>query len=85
MKKAITIICIVLSAIIILDSFNAWHMVAMFYIAGEIPGTRTSLNASTMMSLFALLIGFVLARIGNNAILALFDRLTQKRSTAQRA
>jgi hypothetical protein len=85
MKKAITITCVILSAIIILDSFNAWHFIAMFYIAGEIPGTHTSINPQTMMSIFALLIGFVLARIGNNAVLALFDRLMQKRSTSLHA
>lgn len=80
MKKAITIICLVLSAVIILDTFNVWHSVAMFYIAGEIPGTRTSINAGTMMSIFALLIGFVLARIGNKAILSLVDRFLIKRT-----
>ena len=78
MKKAITIICIILSAILILDSMNAWHAIAMFYLAGEIPGTHRSINAGTMMSIFALLIGFVVARIGNKAVLSLFDRLTAK-------
>jgi hypothetical protein len=80
MKKAIIITCLVLSAIIILDSFNAWHAIAMFYLAGEIPGTRTSISADTMMSVFALLIGFVLARIGNRFVLSLFDRVSLKRS-----
>ncbi|MDB5179392.1 MAG: hypothetical protein JWN12_24 [Candidatus Saccharibacteria bacterium] len=80
MKKVITIICLALSAVIILDSFNAWHAFAMFYLAGEIPGTRTSISANTMMSVFALLIGFVLARIGNKAVLSLFDRVSLKRS-----
>jgi predicted membrane metal-binding protein len=79
MKKAITIICLVLSAVIILDSFNAWQALAMFYLAGEIPGTHASISAGTMMSVFALLIGFVLARIGNKAILSLFDRVSFKR------
>ena len=78
MKKAITLICIILSAIIILESFNAWHAVAMFYLAGVIPGTRTALNAETMLSLFALLIGFVLARISNYAILQIASRTTDE-------
>ncbi|MBC7564620.1 hypothetical protein H7100_00085 [Candidatus Saccharibacteria bacterium] len=85
MKKALTITFVVLSAIIILDSFNAWHALAMFYLAGEIPGTRTSINPNTMLSIFALLIGFVLARIGNKAILSLFDRVSFKRSHNQHA
>jgi hypothetical protein len=80
MKKTITITCLILSAVIILDTFNAWHALAMFYLAGEIPGTRTSISAGTMMSVFALLIGFVLARLGNKAILSLFDRVSIKRT-----
>lgn len=79
MKKAITLICIILSAIIILDSFNAWHAIAMFYLAGEIPGTHTSVNAGTMLSIFALLIGFVVARIGSRFALSLSSRLSAKR------
>lgn len=82
MKKAITIICLSLSVILILDGFNAWHMIAMFYLAGEIPGTRRSISAGTMMSIFALLIGFIIARIGNKAILSLFDRLSAKLNRA---
>ena len=78
MKKAITIICIILSAILVLDSMNMWHAFAMFYLAGEIPGTRQSLSATTMMQLFALLIGFVIARIGNKAILSFSERLSLK-------
>lgn len=81
MKKNITIICLLLSAVVILDSLNVWHALAMFYVAGEIPGTHASINASTMMSIFALLIGFVLARIGNRAILSLFDRIWIKRTS----
>ncbi|MDB5160359.1 MAG: hypothetical protein JWO99_622 [Candidatus Saccharibacteria bacterium] len=78
MKKVITIICLILSTLLILDSMNAWHAIAMFYLAGEIPGTRQSINAGTMLALFAVLIGFVVARIGNRAVLSLFDRLYTK-------
>jgi uncharacterized membrane protein (DUF485 family) len=53
----------------------------MFYLAGEIPGTHASINAGTMLAVFALLIGFVLARIGNKAVLSLFDRLSIKQSS----
>jgi len=78
MKKATIIICLSLSALLILDSMNIWHAIVMFYLAGEIPGTRSSLSAVTMMQVFALLIGFVIARIGNRAFLSLFDRLAIK-------
>jgi hypothetical protein len=74
MKKLITITCIALSAIIILDSFNAWHALIMFYLAGEIPGTRKSISASTMLQIFALLTGFVVARIGNHALQPVFEK-----------
>jgi len=83
MKKALTITFTILSAILILDSFNAWYAIAMFYVAGEIPGTRTSLNAETMLSIFALLIGFVLARLANRATLSVFDYLALKRTRQQ--
>jgi hypothetical protein len=78
MKKTTLIICLSLSALLILDSMNIWHAIVMFYLAGEIPGTRSSLSAVTMMQVFALLIGFVIARIGNRAFLSLFDRLATK-------
>lgn len=78
MKKALTIIFIILSAILVLDSMNMWHAFAMFYLAGEIPGTRQSISATTMLEVFALLIGFVISRIGNKAFLSIFDRLSVK-------
>lgn len=84
MKKVIAFIFIALSVTLILDSFGAWHAITMFYLAGEIPGTRTSLNPETMLSIFALLIGFVLARISNYAVLSLSERISFKRFT-QRA
>lgn len=76
MKKTITIICIILSAVLILDSMDAWHAIVMFYIAGEIPGTHQSLNAGTMLIVFAILTGFVVARVGNTAVLSLFERIS---------
>ena len=84
MKKVITLICIALSAILILDTFNVWHAAIMFYLAGQIPGTRTSVNPETMLSFFALLIGFVVARVANHFSLMVIDRIAPKRST-QRA
>ena len=80
MKKLITLVFTTLSAIIILDSFNAWHAIAMFYLAGEIPGTRTSINAETMLSIFALLIGFVLARISSKIALSIAGYISTKQS-----
>jgi len=76
MKKLIIITCITLSALLIFDTMDAGHAMVMFYLAGQIPYTNTSLSASTMMQFFALLTGFVLARLGNKAILSIADRLS---------
>jgi hypothetical protein len=83
MKKIITIICLSLSTVIIFDSFNVWHAIAMFYFAGEIPGTHTSISPGIMLSIFALLIGFTLARISNKTKLILFIRTILKHTNLQ--
>ncbi len=58
----------------ILDSLNAGHALMMFLLAGIIPGTSISLSADVMMQFFALLIGFVLARLVGNATVQFFTR-----------
>jgi len=76
MKKLIIITCITLSALLIFDTMDAGHAIVMFYLAGQIPYTNTSLSASTMLQFFALLTGFVLARLGNRAVISLADRFS---------
>jgi len=83
MKKAIIITCIVLSGLIILDSMNAGHALMMFLLAGMVPGTTIILSPNDMMSLFALLIGFVLARVTNSIIMQI--RATERQTTLQNA
>lgn len=85
MKKAVTLTCILLSAVIMLDSFGVWHALFMFYLAGEIPGTHRSVSANFMLELFALLIGFVIARITSRATSPLFAKLSFKRNQKQAA
>lgn len=63
MKKLLTIILVSLSLILILDSMNAGYAVVMFFLAGVIPGTSIAISGSTMLELFALLIGFTLSRV----------------------
>lgn len=63
MKKVITIIFVILSIVIILDSMNAVHALAMFFLAGIIPGTNIALSATSMLEAFTLLIGFTLSRV----------------------
>jgi len=63
MKKTITIILIILSLIIILDSFNFSHAMMMFLLAGVIPGTNVIIDGAQMLEFFALIAGFTVARI----------------------
>ncbi len=63
MKKVVTIISLILSALLILDTMNAGHALMMFLFAGVIPGTNSSISADTMLALFALLAGFTLSRV----------------------
>lgn len=63
MKKIITTIITIFSLLIILDSFNFSHALMMFYLAGVIPGTNITLGAAQMLEFFALVSGFVVARV----------------------
>lgn len=75
MKKTIVIICTVLSALMILDSLHAGEALMMFLLAGVIPGTSLTVSAQHMMEAFALLLGFVVARLTNRFFQPLIDRL----------
>lgn len=68
MKKTITIILTILSGILILDSLNAGQAVAMFLLAGIIPGTNIAISGARMFEIFTLLIGFTLSRVTLNLI-----------------
>lgn len=53
MKESATRICLLLSAFIILLAFRIDEILVRFLLAGEIPGTHTSLPPSVMLTLFA--------------------------------
>jgi len=74
MRKAIIIICTVLSGLLILDSINAGHSLMMFLLAGIIPGTTIAISAQQMMEVFALLIGFTLSRVVTYLIRSIQDQ-----------
>ncbi len=74
MKKMITITLTALAVLIILDSLNAGQALMMFYLAGVIPGTNVAIDAGRALELFALITGFVLARIALNAAPQLFAK-----------
>ncbi len=62
MKKKISLILIAASWVMILDTFNAGQVIVGFLLTGTIPGTSLTVNASLMLSIYALAIGFTLAR-----------------------
>jgi hypothetical protein len=63
MKKTITIICITLSLLLILDSFNFAQALAMFLLAGVIPGTNIAIDGARMLEFFSLAAGFTVGRV----------------------
>lgn len=73
MKKAIAIIFTVFSVLLILESMNAYHALAIFMLAGIIPGTKTALSATFMLELFAVLLGFALARVSSSVVRTVAD------------
>lgn len=66
MKKALTILFISLSFVMILDTLNAGEAIFMFILAGVIPGTSIAVDATRMLEAFTLLIGFTLSRVTMN-------------------
>ena len=77
MRKAIIITCLILSGLIILDSFNTGQVLIMFLLAGVIPGTNIALSATTMMEIFALTTGLVIGRLCANIFRQIMSRTTQ--------
>lgn len=63
MKKALTIILTIATLFLMFDALNAGQALMMFFLAGVIPGTNHAIGASQMLILFALLAGFVIARL----------------------
>lgn len=74
MRKAIIITSLILSSILILDTFSFGYALAMFFLAGVVPGTQLVVSADQMLSLYALLLGFVFARVSQHFIRAAMSR-----------
>jgi len=75
MKKTIAIIITIFSLLLILDSFNFGHALMMFYLAGVIPGTNVILDGAQMLELFAIIAGFIVARIVNYIVLSFIPNI----------
>lgn len=67
-KHIIITICLGASALIVLDSLNAGQAIAMFLLAGVIPGTDVAISGAHMLEFFTILIGFTLSRITLNGL-----------------
>lgn len=63
MRKAITIILTILSALIILDSMQAAQALMVFLLAGVVPGTNIVISGGAALSVFTGLLGFTAARL----------------------
>lgn len=85
MKKALTILFLSLSVILILDSLNAVHALMMFLLAGVIPGTNIAISGDRMLEIFTLLIGFTLSRVTINLIRLREQTPEQTRTPRRRA
>ncbi|UTX51565.1 hypothetical protein KI440_01245 [Candidatus Saccharibacteria bacterium TM7i] len=65
MKKTLTLVFTLAACMLILDTFNAGHALAAFILAGVIPGTNITISATAMMMLYAVIAGFILARLAS--------------------
>ncbi|MFZ3010111.1 MAG: hypothetical protein WA030_03800 [Candidatus Microsaccharimonas sp.] len=82
MRKTIIITSLILSGLLILDSMSAGHFLMMFLLAGIIPGTNIAISAQNMMEGFALVGGFVIARIMSNLLRIIFAHLPRVQRAA---
>lgn len=63
MKKTLSIIFLLLSTIVILDSCNAGHALMIFLLAGIIPGTNIVMSAEDVLALTLLIFGLLCGRV----------------------
>ena len=63
MRNTVIITSLILSAILILDSMNAFNELIFFVIAGKIPGTDLYLEASLLLTIYALIAGIITGRL----------------------
>jgi len=48
----------------------------MFYLAGVVPGTSIILNGTQMLELFAIIAGFIVARLMNSIVRSFIPTIT---------
>lgn len=62
MKKTLIIVLTSLSVLMILDTNNAGHALAMFLLGGVIPGTNIVIDAGGMLAVICAVFGFIATR-----------------------
>jgi hypothetical protein len=62
LKNTITLLALIGSGLIILDSFHVYDTLAAFIIAGVIPGTDIEIAPQQMLDIFVLAFGFMASR-----------------------
>ena len=77
MSKFVIVTCLILSGVLILDSLNVGHSIALFILAGVVPGTSLVIGANQMLAAFALLLGFIFGRLINGAIVKITHQVAQ--------
>lgn len=85
MRKTIITLCLIGSAFIILNAFEAGHALMMFLMAGIVPGTNIVLSASAMIFIFAGAFGFVCARLAVYTVLKMTSHSGEKQASRQLA
>ena len=84
MKKVIITLCLIGSALLVLDGFDVGHAAAMFLLAGVIPGTNATIGASYLLEAYALIIGFMAARATFYIAKLVVGKLLLKRTSSPR-
>jgi hypothetical protein len=79
-KQVVTIISLIGSGIIILDSLQVPQALFMFLLAGIVPGTSIVLSGEQMLDFYLLIGGFIFARLISRLV-----ALASERSPARQA
>ncbi len=79
MKKAIIITTNALSVLLILSSLDLVNSIAMFLIAGHIPGTNHYVSADAMLIGATAILGFITGRVSARIIEAVSRRTVSRK------
>jgi len=81
MKTTLTNLFLLLSAVVILDTFNAGHALMLFILAGIVPGTSIALSADSALAVILGIFGLLFGRLSWALILSVNSLLFSRRNT----